>query len=66
MEVAVSVGREREVEGLTSLKVWDGFRLFSNSSEISVMVVERSTESLYRGRRRRLVPPATSIEIRRW
>jgi len=43
MEVAVSVGREREVEGLTSLKVWDGFRLVSNSSEISIMVVERST-----------------------
>jgi len=36
------------------------------SSEISDMVVERPVESMYRGRRNRLIPTTASLEIRRW
>jgi len=66
MEMAVCVGREREVEGLNGIKVWNGFGLSTNSSENTVIMVERSAESMYKGRRSRLVPTSTSMEVRKW
>jgi len=66
MEMEVCFGREREVEGLVGIKVWNGFGLPTNPSENAIMVVETSAESMYRRRRSRLVPKSISVEIRKW
>jgi len=66
MEMALYFSRGREVERDSGLKVWARTWKCPNTSQTSILVVERPFQSVQGGRRTRMVPRRIQLGTRLW